>query len=107
VLFGYEVKSIRLLKNIQLGTSFVSVNKNSVWAHDVYIQVLHFTGRSSSKRRIKLLLRKNEILQLCNFQTLVRKSRILIHKIYWDNNLIKVRLVVGKDLAVYHKKKFN
>lgn len=105
VLFGSEVKSIRL-GHTNLKDSFITFSKD-----EAYIKNMHISNykdatidKIDEKRSRKLLLNKSEILKLVS-KTSVKGFTCVPLKIYLKDNRVKLEIALAQGKHLYDKKK--
>lgn len=104
-LFGTEVKSIRQ-GNVNLKDTYCMVRNNEVWLLNMYIKPYEKGNiqNKDPKRNRKLLLNKREIRKIAD-EIKIKKLSLVPISIYWDRQLVKVEIGLGKGKKLYDKRK--
>ncbi len=105
VLFGHEVKSLRSKKGSLFG-SYVIIKEDGFYLVNCNIppyQQKNTPTSYDSKRRRKLLLKKNEIGYLSG-KTKEKGVALIPLRIYTKKNLIKLEFAVAKGKKKYDKR---
>ncbi|WP_349401824.1 tmRNA-binding protein SmpB [Candidatus Phytoplasma solani] len=103
-LLGSEVKSIRLGK-ISLNNAYVCVKNEEIFVVNMVVLKYPFSCslQYDEKRIKKLLLQKKEILQIQN-KIKTQGFLVIPLKVYFEKNLVKVEIVLGKGKKKYDKR---
>lgn len=106
VLTGLEVKSLRILNDVQLKNPHIFFYNNMALVVGIFIRLCPFSINSASKvvsqqRERQLLLKRKEFLYLKNLQT--KNGTLLIDTIYWKESFVKIRVVVAKYIQNFSK----
>ena len=104
VLFGTEIKSIRLGR-VNLKDSYARIKKGEVFVHQMHIGIYPFASHHNHDplRKRKLLLNKHEIKRL--YGKVNEKGFSLIPiKLYLQNGKAKLTLAVAKGKRKYDKR---
>ena len=104
VLFGTEIKSIRQ-GHVNIKDSFALIKNGEVFIHNMHISP-YDKGNINNKdplRTRKLLLKKNEIL---NLSLEIKKQSLTLVPIslYFNGNLVKLELGLAKGKKLYDKR---
>jgi SsrA-binding protein len=104
VLKGSEVKSVKASR-VSLRDSFVRVEQGEVWLIQAHIaKWIHDSKEEyNPKRRRKLLLSKSEIKKLSLLQD-AKKMSIIPLEFILHNNMIKLKIGVGRGRRKYDKR---
>jgi SsrA-binding protein len=105
VLFGYEVKSIKL-GHVSLKESFVTVSGNELFLINAHISLYPQAGKISGydpTRSRKLLLKKSEIKKLIG-KVRAQGLTLVPIKLYTKRRLIKLEFGLGKGKKEYDKR---
>ena len=104
VLQGFEVKSAKD-SNVDLKESYVRVENNEAIMYGAYISLWKYSRVKDydPKRSRKLLLAKKELKEIKNAQEAKNMSIIPLEFII-QNNIIKVKLGIGKGRKKYDKR---
>lgn len=95
-LNGYEVKSIQN-KDVSFDNAWVSIDNGEAYLNNLYIGKYEFSREKFQERRkIKLLLKKSQILKLANI-TNKHKYEIIPSYIIHDD-FFKIRLVLCQPI---------
>lgn len=89
VLKGWEVKSLKIFKNIEIKYSFILIIKNEIFLKKIFIYDKN--KKYNNKRVIKLLLKKNEIK---NIKIELKNFKIFLYYIFLLKNIIKAKIVI-------------
>ncbi|WP_343184192.1 SsrA-binding protein SmpB [Buchnera aphidicola (Ceratovacuna keduensis)] len=105
ILKGWEIKSIRK-NNINILNSYISIIKNNVYLINSNIKFLNNSTKNEickENRKIKLLLKKKEILYLISK---IYSKRITIVPIclFWKNFLCKIKIGLAKGKKMSDKR---
>ncbi|WP_343188369.1 SsrA-binding protein SmpB [Buchnera aphidicola (Ceratoglyphina bambusae)] len=105
VLKGWEIKSIRS-NNVNIENSYISIYKKNIFLMNFKINILksHYKYINYEKyRKIKLLLKKNEILYLLNK---IKKDNLTIIPIhmFWKKFLCKLKIGLSKGIKKIDKR---
>ncbi|BGI51408.1 MAG: SsrA-binding protein SmpB [Buchnera aphidicola (Ceratovacuna japonica)] len=104
VLKGWEIKSIRK-NNINIVNSYVSIIKNNAYLINYNIKFLNNINNDcyEKNRRIRLLLKKREILYLLDR---IHTERLTIVPIcfFWKKFLCKMQIGLAKGKKKYDKR---
>ena len=102
-LEGWEVKSIRN-GQIELKNAYVVLKKGEAWIIGLKILPMReINYEVSSERSRKLLLTKAELSKLFK-QTNEKGLSCIPIKIFWKNNLVKVKISVARGKSKYDKR---
>ncbi|CAM11937.1 SsrA-binding protein [Candidatus Phytoplasma australiense] len=103
-LLGNEVKSIRLGK-ISLNNSYAYIKNNEIFIVNLSILKYPFSCcmQYDENRTKKLLLRKQEIIQIQN-KIKTQGFSVIPLKVYFEKNLVKVEIVLAKGKKKYDKR---
>ncbi|XBC39951.1 MAG: SsrA-binding protein SmpB [Buchnera aphidicola (Chaetogeoica yunlongensis)] len=102
VLLGWEVKSLRS-KKVNITNSYISFKSKEAYLVGMNIDPIssesNFNILNESNRIRKILLKKNEILYLCN-KLLKNRLSVIVLSIFFKKNWckIKIGLAKGKNL---------
>lgn len=104
VLYGTEIKSIRQ-GHVNIKDSFALIKNGEVFIHNMHISP-YDKGNINNKdplRTRKLLLKKNEIL---NLSLEIKKQSLTLVPIslYFNGNLVKLELGLAKGKKLYDKR---
>lgn len=100
ILTGLEVKSLRILNDLQLKNPHFFFSEKKVWIDGIFIRLCPFSANLQHKEaalqkgRKQLLLRKKEQLSLLNNHD--KGITLLVDKIYWCKSFIKIKVAVAK-----------
>lgn len=103
ILTGLEVKSLRILNDLQLKNPIFYFSEKKVSVSGIFIKLCPFSVNLKNKEtalqneRKQLLLRKKEQLFLLNTRD-KRGFTLLIDKIYWIKSFVKIKVVVAKKI---------
>tara|TARA_Y100000816_G_scaffold187805_1_gene136618 strand:+ start:27984 stop:28460 length:477 start_codon:yes stop_codon:yes gene_type:complete len=102
-LLGWEVKSIRVSK-VDIKDSYIVMRKGEAWLIGMFIspsnQVTHSVDPSRTR---KLLLTKSELSKIFK-GTQEKGLTCLPLKIFWKDNLIKIKIGLGKGKSKFDKR---
>lgn len=105
VLFGTEVKSIRL-GNAVIADSFVYIKDNEVWIKNFYISQYkqsHTLALHDENRDKKLLLNKKEIKKISkNLED--KGTTVIALGVFIKNNRLKIKIAVAKGKKDWDKR---
>jgi len=105
VLLGNEVKSIRQ-GNVTLRDSFAKIDKEELWLMNCHIapyeQANSFYKIDPTRNR-KLLLHKRELLRWLG-KVHQKGLAIIVTKLYFRNNKVKVQVALGKSKKLHDKR---
>ena len=104
VLFGTEIKSIRQ-GHVNIKDSFALIKNGEVFIHNMHISP-YDKGNINNKdplRTRKLLLKKNEILNL-SLQLKKEAITLIPLSLYFSGNLVKLELGLAKGKKLYDKR---
>lgn len=106
VLDGWEVKSIKA-GNFSFEGSFVVIRKSEPWL--MAMNIGNWPGSKPKsdeikQRKRKLLLNKSEIKKLSSMMNESNRLTIVPLELFVANNLIKLRIGIGKGKRKYEKK---
>lgn len=104
VLRGSEVKSIKL-GNVNFKGAFLKFYNNELFLLNMYIGKFKPAGKDGhpEERNIKVLLNKKELEKIFN-QTKIKGNAIIPLEIYEKDNLLKVKIAIGRGKKKYEKK---
>ncbi|MBI9049502.1 MAG: SsrA-binding protein SmpB [Anaerolineaceae bacterium] len=103
-LLGSEIKSIRA-RQVSLEEAYIKVDGKEAWLMDAHIAPYELANRfnHAPRRSRKLLLHKNEILQLWN-EVRQKGVTIIPVRIYLKNGIAKVEIASAKGKKLYDKR---
>lgn len=101
--FG-EIKSIRN-KNVLIDNAFVNFKKNEAFVINMHVAQYKFSqlDKLKTNRIRKLLLHKKEIIKIIQLIKL-KKLTVIISKLYFKNNFVKLEISLGKGKKIYDKR---
>ncbi|WP_343154945.1 SsrA-binding protein SmpB [Buchnera aphidicola (Pseudoregma panicola)] len=105
ILKGWEIKSIRK-NNINISNSYISILKNNAYLINSNIKFLNNSIKNEKykeNRKIKLLLKKKEILYLFNKVNRERTTIVPIY-LFWKNFLCKIKIGLAKGKKIFDKR---
>ena len=102
-LLGWEVKSIRASR-VDIKDSYILMKKGEAWLLGMSISPLNEVSHSVDPLRTrKLLLTKSELSKIFK-GTQEKGLTCLPLKIYWKDNLIKMKISLGKGKSKFDKR---
>lgn len=103
-LVGTEVKSIRA-GQVNLRDNYAQIEKGEVWVHNLHISPYSHGNvmNHNPLRPRKLLLHKREISRLIG-KTQEKGLTLVVTKIYWQRNWLKVELGLARGKKLYDKR---
>ena len=103
-LIGCEVKSIRA-GNVNINESFVIFRNGEAFIHNMFIKTYEKSANfiPDERRTRKLLLHKNEILELS--EKVAQKGLTVVPlALYFDKNYVKVEIALCKGKLLHDKR---
>ncbi len=105
ILKGWEVKSI-LKNNIDIKNNYVYIDKyKEIYIKNINISPLKNQIINNKNRKIKLLLKKNEIYYLYN-NVKAKGYTIILLSIIIKNPWYKTKIALCKGKKIYDKRKY-
>lgn len=103
-LLGSEIKSVRA-GQISLAESYIEIANLEAWLVDAHVAPYEQAARMNHdpRRKRRLLLHKNEILQLWN-AVRIKGVTIIALQVYLKNGRAKVEIALAKGKKLYDKR---
>lgn len=103
-LLGSEIKSVRA-GQISLAESYIQIENLEAWLVDAHIAPYEQAARMNHdpRRKRRLLLHKDEIMQLWN-AVRIKGVTIIAMQVYLKNGRAKVEIALAKGKKLYDKR---
>lgn len=103
VLFGWEVKALRVHSGKLLG-AYCKIINNECWVFNFSIFSSNSFYKNFENREKKLLLKKKEIIYLNTYLKLKGYAALPV-KLYWKQTLLKLEIALCLGKKIHDKKK--
>ncbi len=105
ILYGWEVQAIKK-KNININNSYIKINKNNIpYLIGVKISPLQNINKKNKERKIKILLKKKEIISIKN-KIKTKKYTLISLSLIIKKSWYKIIIGLSKGKKKYEKKKY-